>query len=128
MSPLIPTSRRPDVTFCPDGRIDITARIAKALALKSGDVVNVAIANGELLLYVQTRADKSIGNHEGTVRPTKNGKQQSNNFRTWSKALCQQISKIVYGCCGRKTRLPAGRPTSIGHYGTAIPLITRNPL
>lgn len=128
MSPLLTNSRRPDVTFCPDGRIDITARIAKILQLQSGDVINIAAEYGEYLLYVSLRAGQCVGHHEATVSPTNHGKRHSNNFRAWSKFLCQSVSIAAHGRAGVRTRLIAGSPVSLAGYGTALPLITRNPL
>lgn len=128
MSPLLTNSRRPDVTFCPDGRIDITARIAKMLQLQNGDVINIAYHCGEYYLYVALRASQCVGLHEATVSPTNHGKRHNNNFRAYSKFLCRSISKAAYGCSDRKTRLPAGSPFEMAGYGTVIPLITKNPL
>lgn len=126
--PLISISRRPDITLCPDGRIDINARIAKTLSLQSGDVINIASANGEFFLYVAIRHDKCIGIYEGTVRPTHRGKFLNNNYRTYSKSLYQAICRVINGGKGKKIRLPAGKAVTLKHYGISIPLITRNPL
>lgn len=128
MLPLLTNSRRHDVTFCPDGRIDITARIAKMLKLQDGDVINIAVHCGEYLLYVSQRASQCVGQHRAMVAPTNRGKRRNNNFRAYSKYLCSAVSQAAYGCDGRKTRLPAGSPVDIAGYGTVIPLITRNPL
>ena len=127
MTSLLPDSRRPDVTFRKDGRIDITARIAKMLHLQHGDVIDIATENDEFLLYVRLRGDQTIGRHEAQCRQTK---QHSFNFRCYSKRLAQAIIRIVgkpsIGFAG--VRLPAGSPVIFGPNGTAIPLITRNPL
>ena len=134
MTSLLPNSRRPDVTFYPDGRIDITARIAKILELQSGDVIDVAAHYGEYLLYVRLRASGCVGRHEAQVYPSKRGKYKANNFRAYSKTICCAIRKAatVPGCktAGESNplRLPAGTHVTFGIYGTAIPLITSNPL
>ncbi len=129
MTSLLPNSRRPDVTFHANGRIDITARIAKMLHLQDGDVLDVATSGEEYLLYVRLRSDERNGRHEATAYPTKRGKNKSNNFRAYSSHLCKAISKAVFGVYGHHSaRLIAGSPVLYGPNGTAIPLITRNPL
>jgi hypothetical protein len=129
MTSLIPNTRRPDISFHPDGRIDITARIAKLLQLEDGDVIDVAKSFDEYLLYVQLRADKCEGRHEATVHPTNKGKRSSNNFRAHSRRLCQSMRVASGGSpADEPLRLPAGALVRFGRYGFAIPLITRNPL
>lgn len=128
MFTILANTRRPDISFYPDGRIDITARIAKALSLKEGDVIDIIFNDGEFLLYVSQRSGQRIGRHKATVMPTNSGKRHSNNFRTYSKHLAREMSKAAYDRYGMKTRLPAGEPISMANYGTAIPIITRNPL
>lgn len=128
MTSLLPNSRRPDVSFYPDGRIDITARIAKMLELQSGDVIDVAAHYGEYLLYVRLRASECVGRHEAQVYPTKKGKRPSHNFRAYSHSLNQELLKVVYGKSSMAARLPAGTPVTFGIYGVAVPLITQNPL
>lgn len=127
MTSLLPNSRRPDVTFYPDGRIDITARIAKVLHLQQGDVIDVAMQYGECLLYVRLRSSECVGRHKATVYATNKGKHQANNFRAYSHQLCRAIIKESEVAAG-PARLPAGSPVIFGPNGTAVPLITRNPL
>lgn len=129
MISLLPNSRRPDVTFHHNGRIDITARIAKMLHMQSGDVIDIAASGEEYLLYVRLRSDECVGRHEATVYPTKVGKNVSNNFRAYSNRLCKAIFEVVFGTRnGNTARLAAGSPVLFGPNGTGIPLITRNPL
>lgn len=133
MTSILPNSRRPDITFCPDGRIDITARIAKMLHLQQGDVIDVAVTPTEYLIYVRLTASQCVGRHEAQVYPTNRGKHQANNFRTYSKTICdailREVSRASVSDCEKKTiRLAAGSPIIFGPNGTAIPLITRNPL
>ena len=97
MTSLLPNSRRPDVIFHPNGRIDITARIAKVLQLQNGDVIDVAVSYEEYLLYVRLRATKCVGRHEATVHPTNKGKHRNNNFRAYSQRLCKSIRSILNG-------------------------------
>ncbi len=133
MTSLLPKSRRPDVTFHTDGRIDITARIARFLQLQRGDVIDIACHYGEYLLYVRLKNSQRVGRHEATVFPSNGGLRRSNNYRAHSKTLCEAIFKECSVPAGFVTgnkplRLPAGSPVIFGPNGTAIPLITKNPL
>ena len=105
-------------------RFDLTVPLAKY----------VAAHYGEYLLYVRLRASGCVGRHEAQVYPSKRGKYKANNFRAYSKTICCAIRKAatVPGCktAGESNplRLPAGTHVTFGIYGTAIPLITSNPL
>lgn len=129
MTSLLPNTRRPDVTFHPNGRIDITARIAKMLHLQRGDVIDVALSSGEYLLYVRLRNSQCTGRHEAAAMPTNKGKRENNNFRAYSSRLCKAVCNEVFGAdyCGT-AKFPAGHPIVFGPNGTGVPIITRNPL
>ncbi len=128
MTSLLKNSRRPDVSFYPDGRIDITSRIAKQLSLGEGDVIDVAIHKGEYLLYVRHKKENIVGAYEATVHATKKYKTAAYNMRAYSLKL----TNALFCETGRENteplRLPAGSPVNIEGIGIAIPLITRNPL
>lgn len=130
MQSLVPNSRRPDVTFYHCGRIDISSHVAVRLGLRRGDVIDVAEHKGEYLLYVRQRAEYVIGRHEAFVFPSCKGKKYANNFRSYSRRLCKAIynASRLSSDEHKKLRLPVGEPITIESYGTAIPLITRNPL
>lgn len=130
MQSLVPNSRRPDVTFYPYGRIDISSRVAVVLGLQRGDVIDVAEHKGEYLLYVRQRVEDVVGRHEASVFPSKKGKNHANNFRSYSRKLCEAIYNTSRQSLDdyKKLRLPVGEPVTIENYGTAIPIITRNPL
>jgi len=129
MTSLLPNSRRPDVIFHPNGRIDITARIAKVLQLQNGDVIDVAVSYDEYLLYVRLRAAECVGRYEATVHPTNKGKHDSNNFRAYSHRLYTSIKQVSRVSDNRPIRLPAGSAVILGPNGsTAVHLITRHPL
>ena len=128
MSSILHNSRRPDVVFHNNGRIDITARIAKLLRLQDGDVVDIDTDYGEYLLYVRLRSAQRIGRHEATVHPTNRGKHNNNNFRAYSKNLCRAFRRHIGYNADKPLRLPAGSPVIFGPNGTAIPIITHNPL
>lgn len=121
MISIIGNSRRPDITFYRDGRIDITSQVSKTLSLQSGDVIDITIHESEYLLYVSHRHNNTIGRHEGQCRPTQKG---SNNFRTYSKRLCEFI--LRESGADDIARLQCGEPLEINNYGFGIPIITKN--
>lgn len=130
MTSLLPNTRRPDVSFHCNGRIDITARIAKMLHLQRGDVIDVALTNGEYMLYVRLRQSQCTGRHEAAAMPTNKGKRENNNFRAYSSRLCKtMLNSVRSGSDNEKVlRFPAGHPMVFGPNGTGVPIITRNPL
>ena len=111
-------TRRPDITFHSDGRIDITARVAKALSLRPGDVIDIAHDTGEYYLYVKHR--NAVGRHEAQCHATYRGKT-CNNLRAHSKQLCLAVLRVN----GNYTiaRLPVGEPLQHQGLGIALPII-----
>lgn len=103
MSSILQHSRRPDITFHGNGRIDISARVARKLSLNPGDVIDISVSNGDCNLYVKYRATELIGRHEGHCYPTSVGGKGM--WRTWSKRMAEamlQLSKAEPdGCCAR---------------------------
>lgn len=119
MRSLLEHSRRPDIVFCPSGRIDIGARAARQLRLRRGDVIDLAEEEGELYLYVRCRRPAG-GRYEATVFPTN---RRGFHFRTYSRALCASVLAM----CGTDgaARLSTGEPELDAAYGTMLPVITR---
>lgn len=117
MQRILTVSRRPDITFYPNGRIDITARIARAIKLQHGDVIDIAINGSERYIYVRLRADKVNGRHTATVYATK---KRSHNFRCYSRELCRAMigtdSNSILRC-------PAGKVIEHEQYGKMMNLI-----
>lgn len=122
MTNLLGNTRRPDVSFYANGRIDITARVAKLLSLQENDVIDIAVEGGEYLLYRKYKAESLIGRHEAQCHVTKRGIFRSNNIRAYSKRLCAAILKAS----GTEftARLPVGDTQTLGHHGTAVAIIT----
>lgn len=119
MQRIIATTRRPDISFYPSGRIDITAGVARALNLQQGDVIDVAIHGTERYIYVRLRAQNVNGRHSATVYATKRG---SNNFRCFSRQLCQAMLATATDS-NRPLRIPAGQVIQHEQYGTMMALI-----
>lgn len=118
MTITLENTRRPDITFHSDGRIDITARVAKALSLHPGDVIDIAHDSSEYYLYVKHH--NTVGRHEAQCYATNHGKI-CNNLRAHSKRLCQAVLKVNGNYL--TARLPVGEPFQHGSLGTVLPII-----
>jgi len=103
MKSILPNSRKHDISFHASGKIDISAHIARKLALSPGDVIDIVQEQGEMYLYVKLRAGKYVGRHDGRVWATANGK---GTFRTHSKAITRAML-VAAGANGR-LRCPCG--------------------
>ena len=121
------STRRPDISFYRKrAKIDIYSRISKMLNLSEGDVVDIARDKGEYFIY---RRHKSgvMGKHRGVLKKPHN--VSVSFLRVYSRPLCEAIF-----CASSKfegmdvLKLPAGEPVELEGLGTAVPLITRNPL
>lgn len=123
MAGILGNTRRPDVTFYRNGRIDITSRVAKLLDLRNGDVVDIDRMCGEWRLFIRHRNDNIIGAHEARCYPSK---KNSRNYRAYSKRLCDAILTEVGAA--KIVRLAAGECVNFSFYSKAIPLITCNPI
>lgn len=117
---LLQQTRRHDITFHPSGRIDITARVAHAIGLQAGDVVNIATDNREYYLFVSRRAGDTVGRHEARCMPTKHG----SHYRCYSKRLADRIRLITHAT--GTAYIFAGEPATIDAR-PAITLIIRPP-
>ena len=119
MQSILGNTRKADITFHSNGRIDISARVTGILSLQKGDVIDVMDGGGELYLYVKLHAP-TVGRHEAACFPTHS---RSRHFRAWSKRLCQAMLP------GGKAHasLPAGDPVTLP-VGTAIPIICKHIL
>lgn len=122
MESLLGNTRRPDVSFFKNGRIDITASVAKKLNLGNGDVIDIARCDRELYLYVKWRNHDVVGNHTARCKTTKS-KERCANFRAFSVKLCASILEI----CNAENvvRLAAGDAIHVEGIGAAVPLVTR---
>lgn len=118
------TTRRPDITFYANGRIDIASRLSKMLGIQEGDVIDIAKVDTEFLLYVRKKASAVVGRHEGQVHATYRSKRRCNNLRTYSRRMC----KFVTAACADILRLPVGSPIEDARLGVCCPIITRNPI
>ncbi len=122
MQSILGRTRKADITFHRSGRINISARVAKALELAHGDVVDIMEGLGEVYIYVKYRAPV-VGRHEGRVfRSNKNGHHciaSSITLCRYVMARCENKEKVCL-CCGM--------PVPLQHYGMALPIIIKHPL
>ena len=123
MEMILPTTRRPDITFHADGRIYITARIARTLHISPGSCINIAVREGEYLLLAHNY-HVPVGSHGGSCHPTNRGGRY---YRANSVKLC----RAIINACGiqgaHRAALMCGTPVSIDGR-TCLPIITRNPI
>lgn len=122
MQSILGNTRRADITFSSTGRICISARVSKLLSLTRGDVIDIMEDRGEAYLYVKHRAPL-IGRHEGMVF-------QSNKNGSHCIASSIKLSRYILQQCGvdDHVRLCCGASVTLAHYGTALPIITKNVL
>lgn len=118
---LIKSIRRPDITFCRDGRILITAAVACALRLQPGDGINIYACDGEYYIYgVPNDGDYR---YQAKVFRTKRG---SRNFRASSSRLARRLLDTC-GISAPRAAFAVGNPVCL--FGrTYVPIITQHPL
>jgi hypothetical protein len=123
MRSILDNTRRSDVTFYKDGRIDITAHVATDLRLQEGDVIDIAYDDeGEYFLYIKKKGTSLLGRHEAQCRATNRRGKVCHNFRAYSRRLCREVLRLN----GNKdrARLIAGTLVE-NELGKALPIIIR---
>lgn len=123
MIKLLEHTRRPDISFSRKrGTIRITAKVARVLALRPGDSINIAVSNGEYLLHA-VHLVNNFGRHEAQCYPTKKG---SHNYCANSVRLCRSLLDSV-GIKADKVAYMVGEAFKRGDIIYA-PIITHRPL
>lgn len=119
MTSILGTTRRHDIVFHANGRIDIGSRVAAALELRDGDSIDIMTSESEFFLFVASRGAETDGKFEATCRPSKSG---SRHFRAWSRHLSMAVLKE----CRKSGRayIPAGETVTMEDR-KAMALITR---
>lgn len=121
MIKLLERTRRPDITFCRNGRISITARVVRLLSLQPGDSINIAFHLGECYLLA-ARHDNAIGRHIAQCYPTKKG---SRNYCANSVML----ARLMLDNCNIKEQrasfMVGKQETRDGDV--CVPIIFKNP-
>lgn len=121
--PLLSEQRRCDIYFRRSGRIDISSSTAKRLGLNEGDMLNLAMIEGELYLYISHKAVEGERRRLNSVHPSKDN---YHHFR------CQYLE--MTRCVARYTGnaeswLYTGKTKDLTPYGiphTGIILIYKN--
>ena len=118
MEKILSTTRRPDITFHDSGEIYITSRVARILQLTEKSCLNVAIENGEYLLFAE-HYEGMIGNHTGRCYSINVG---SRYLRANSVRLC----RAMLAACGttRRVALMCGEAVTVNGK-PHLPIITR---
>ena len=122
MIKLLERTRRPDITFCRNGRISITARVVRILSLRPGDSINVAFHLGECYLLA-FRHGNAIGRHVAQCYPTKKG---SRNYCANSVTLC----RLMLDACkveGERASFMVGKEETHNDE-IVLPIIYKMPL
>lgn len=115
MPNVLGNTRKPDVFFRKDGRIDITASASKLLNLEAGDCINIWSDESGLYLY----ATKPVGQHRAVCRIV-------NKRSRYLRASCKELTDFINSVTGDKeTHIPVGTPVHLSAVGLALPLITR---
>ena len=117
MKSILGNSRIADLTFYKSGRIQISSRIGKGLAMEDGDVIDIGVEDGEYYLYIKHR--QPVGKHHAMVSPSS---KHGGGF------ICSSIvlSRELLNLCGanEKLSLPCGEITQLP-IGAAFPIITK---
>lgn len=127
MNQLMPTPRRPALTIYPNGRIEISSRIARRLALQRGDVIGFTTDPPNLYITVTRRAaDSDTSSFSLRVKPSK---LTCKSFRCYCKAITDRIRSLYLSqhpdtSPSTILRFPAGQTTIDPTYGPAINIIT----
>lgn len=111
--------RQPDVTFYRNGRIDITSRVSRILGLQPGDVIDVAVSQGEYYLYVRAKGRELHGRYAAQCYQTNKGNRR-NNYRAYSKKITDLVLQVAGG---EKARIIGGQTCEFSNIGKAIIII-----
>lgn len=123
MIKLLEHNRRPDISFSRKrGTIRITARVARVLALRPGDAINIAVSNGEYYLHA-VHITNGIGRFEAQCWPSKRG---SGNYCANSVRLCRSLLNAA-GVKEDKASFMVGQAVECCGI-IYVPIITRHPL
>lgn len=121
MIKLLERTRRPDITFCRNGRISITARVVRMLSLQPGDSINIAFHLGECYL-LPVRHAGTPGRHHAQCYPTKQGSQ---NFCANSALLARLMLDNCQVSAQRAAFMVGKEQTRDGDV--CVPIIFKSP-
>ena len=119
---ILGNTRRADISFYPNGKIDISSRIVKTLSMEKGDVIDIMVDGREYYLYVSIHASVVFGRHEAQCYPTQRG---SRHFRAYSRRLCTAMMQATG--INERVSFAAGEIVEM-HGHKVLPIITRKNL
>lgn len=125
MQSILGHTRKADITFHRNGRIDISAIVTKSLGLNAGDVLDICMSDyGEYYLVIAQKAINTNGNHRAKVFVTKKGRKHNRNMRTYCVKLCKAMLEL-HQTANEKVSFAVGSPVKDAVYGLVLPIITR---
>lgn len=122
METLLPHTRRPDITFYRNGKIYISAHVARNLAIRPGSTIDIIVTQGEYLLYSTCR-QPSPRRFVARCYQTRRGE---NTYRACSVTLCRALMQRL-GIADPKIAFAVGDPMTYNGI-TCLPIITKHPL
>ena len=90
MKHLLGNTRRHDITFCADGRIEISARVSKALGINPGDVIDIAVDDRGFEVYLYVKHKNPPGRHKAQCYVTNSRTKRCHSLRAHSVEICRQ--------------------------------------
>lgn len=117
-------TRRPDISFSRNGRIELSSRVAQLLSLHAGDVIDILKddSTGDCYLYRKCHAAEGMRHEAQVYRTNSCGR----HFRTYSRRLCREVLHIMR-FHGETARLPSGGRVMTMDGHEVLPLIN-NPI
>jgi hypothetical protein len=125
MQSILNNTRKADITFHGNGRIDITSAVSVSLGLAVGDVIDICTNGyGQYFLVVAHKGNSIIGKYQAKVYATKKGKRHNRNLRAYSVRLCRAMMRL-HGDGSRDVAFAVSEPMPNDTYGLVLPIITR---
>lgn len=122
METVIARTRRPDVTFSPNGRISISSVAARLLTLSPGDVINLADSQGELYIF-RIPAEETFGRHRARCYSCNHG---SHYLLANSVTLCRHAFRLAASDGSRRIGFNVGSPVTVDGV-RCLPIIYKHP-
>lgn len=122
MKHLLDNTRRHDISFNADGRIEISSRVTRALDLCPGDVIDIAVDERTREVYLYVKHRQPAGRHKAQCYRTGKG-HTCNSLRAHSVEICRQVLDMRGYSCSQ-AKLPVGDAVEI-QGKKALPIIIR---
>lgn len=124
---LLGRTRRHDLRFCRNGRIDISSRVSRALGLRNGDVIDILhdVRTDDCWLYRAAHAGEHSRHEAQVLNPQR--AHIGHAMRAHSVRLCRAVLALAK-FSGDVLRIPAGTELETVEGHDALPIIIRNNL